>query len=390
MKHYKYLIVGGGISTDAAVRGIREMDSVGSIGVISSETDPPYKRPYLSKKLWSGKPLEKVYLHTDSLKVDLMLGRTATMLDPQQKRLTDDRRDTFAYDRILLATGGSPNHLPFGNGRIIYYRTLRDYFRLKELSGEAESFLVVGGGFIGAEVAASLRIAGKKVTMIFPEKSIGSRVYPRDLSLYITDYYRRKGVEILAGETVKNIEEGDGKTVVIIGTGEKLMVDGVVAGIGIHPNVELAERASLTVDQGIQVDRYLRASSKDIYAAGDVANFPSEFLGRRVRLEHEDNAAAMGRTAGRNMAGAEEAYTHIPMFYSDLFELGYEAVGDLDSRLETVAFWEKPMEKGVVYYLDQGRVKGVLLWNVWDSVDKARALMREGASFSPGELAGKI
>lgn len=390
MTHYKYLIVGGGISADAAVRGIRERDSDGTIGVIGSETDPPYSRPYLSKGLWSGKPFEKIYLHTESLGVDLLLGREVMKLDREKKSLRDDQKNSYSYDRLLLATGGTPNRLPFDTRETIYYRSLRDYLRLKELSQKVENFLVIGGGFIGAEVAASLSTVGKKVIMIFPEKSIGSRVYPEDLSLFLNDYYRQKGVEILAGQTVVNIEEGSESITLTTGGGERLSADGVVAGIGIHPDVELAQQSGLTVENGIQVDQYLKTSDGEIYAAGDVANFPSEVLNRRLRLEHEDNAAAMGRTAGRNMAGAEEAYTHIPMFYSDLFELGYEAVGDLDSRHETVADWKEPLKKGVVYYLERGKVRGVLLWNVWDSVDKARALMREGRSYHPGELVGKI
>ena len=166
--------------------------------------------------------------------------------------------------------------------------------------------------------------------------------------------------------------------------------DGVVAGLGIQPNVALAEQAGLAVEDGILVDEHLRTSQEAIYAAGDVANFPNPALGRRLRVEHEDNANTMGAAAGRNMAGAARPYTHLPFFYSDLFDLGYEAVGDLDARLETVADWKEPYREGVVYYLGDGRVRGVLLWNVWEQVDAARRLIAEPGPFRAQDLRGRL
>jgi NADPH-dependent 2,4-dienoyl-CoA reductase/sulfur reductase-like enzyme len=163
-------------------------------------------------------------------------------------------------------------------------------------------------------------------------------------------------------------------------SGAGFEVDGVVAGIGIRPNLDLARQAGLQVENGILVDAQLQTSAPAIYAAGDVANFTHAALGKRMRVEHEDNAIQMGKLAGRNMAGANEPYTHAPMFYSDLFELGYEAVGELSSKLEMVADWQEPFKKGMVYYLDAGTVRGVLLWNVWDGVPAARELLGQPAA----------
>jgi NADPH-dependent 2,4-dienoyl-CoA reductase/sulfur reductase-like enzyme len=168
------------------------------------------------------------------------------------------------------------------------------------------------------------------------------------------------------------------------------MVDGVVAGIGIQPNSQLAQEAGLAVDNGIVVDEFLRTSQPDIYAAGDVAAFNDQTLGVRRRVEHEDNANTMGRLAGRAMAGGVTPYQHLPFFYSDLFELGYEAVGDVDARLEMVADWTEPYREGVVYYLQAGRVRGVLLWNVWEQVDAARQLIAEPGPFQPADLKGRL
>jgi NADPH-dependent 2,4-dienoyl-CoA reductase/sulfur reductase-like enzyme len=163
-----------------------------------------------------------------------------------------------------------------------------------------------------------------------------------------------------------------------------------VAGIGIRPNIELAGAAGLKVGDGIIVNEQLQTSHPDIYAVGDVANFFHSALGKRVRVEHEDNAIQMGRIAGRNVAGASDAYTHAPMFYSDLFDLGYEAVGEINSELQTFSDWQEPFKKGVVYYLDDGQVRGVVLWNVREKVDEARALLYENGPFSEKDLKGKI
>jgi NADPH-dependent 2,4-dienoyl-CoA reductase/sulfur reductase-like enzyme len=152
-------------------------------------------------------------------------------------------------------------------------------------------------------------------------------------------------------------------------------VDGIVAGIGARPNVDLALAAGLNVDDGIVVDPFLRTSHPDVYAAGDVASFWQSALGYRRRVEHEDNATAMGRHAGRAMAGVPELYEHLPFFYSDLFDLGYEAVGDVDARLEVVADWQEPYRQGVLTYRRDGRISGVVLWNVWDRLDAARSLI---------------
>ena len=174
------------------------------------------------------------------------------------------------------------------------------------------------------------------------------------------------------------------------GSGRAMETDGVVAGVGIHPNLELAKQAGLQIDNGIVVNEQLQTINPDIYAAGDAANFFHSALGKRVRVEHEDNAVQMGKLAGRNMAGTDDTYTHIPMFYSDLFELGYEAVGETSSKMETFSDWEELFKKGVIYYLEQGRVRGVILWNVWEKVDEARALMKEKGPFTAGDLRGKI
>ena len=385
MKHFQYLIVGGGMAGDAAVRGIRELDKRGSIGMLSAEPDPPYARPHLSKALWKGRPMEDIWRNTQDLNAQIILGSKVVGLDPRARTVRSEDGKEYSYEYLLLATGATPRQLPAGEG-IIYFRDLRDYGRLRLLTEQGKDFVVIGGGFIGAELAAALKMVGRNVTLIFPEDGIGAKVFPPALSEYLNEYYREKGVEVLSGHFVDDVTQEGSKLLVHTQAGRNLEVDGVVAGIGVRPNVELARQAGLRIEDGIVVDAHLQTSAPDIYAAGDAANFWHDTLQTRMRVEHEDNALHMGKTAGRNMAGAQDVYEHVPMFYSDLFELGYEAVGELDSELETVADWQEPFKKGVVYYLKDGRVRGVLLWNVWKKLKDARALLAEEGPFSAEEL----
>lgn len=396
MWHYKYLIIGGGMTADAAIDGIHQVDPEGAIGLIGAEVKPPYNRPPLTKGLWQGKPYEKIWRGTPAKEgVTLHLGRMVQSLDPTNKCVTDDQGSVYTFEKLLLATGGTPRRLPFGGDEIIYYRTVADYHRLRTLTEQGQRFAVIGGGFIGSEIAAALAMNGKEVTMVFPDTGLGQRIFPPDLVQFLNDFYRQKGVEIVTGATATGLEKSDGRWVLKIrddhnGSDRNIVADGVVAGIGIQPNVELAKSAGLEVDNGILVDSSLRTSQPDIYAAGDVASFYNPALGTRLRVEHEDNANTMGKLAGQAMAGERVTYHHLPFFYSDLFELGYEAVGELDSRLETVADWQEPYRKGVVYYLREGRVRGVLLWNVWEQVEAARELIAQPGPLGRENLKGRL
>ncbi|HAF45052.1 MAG TPA: pyridine nucleotide-disulfide oxidoreductase [Gallionellaceae bacterium] len=390
MKNSRYLIVGGGMTADSAARGIRKVDTSGSITMICEERDPPYDRPPLSKSLWKDKPFETIWRDTATLNVEVLRGRKVVTLNAAKKTVTDDAGNIYGYEKLLLATGGSPRLLPDADAQVIYFRNADDYRKLRALSERGKDFVVIGGGFIGSEVAAALAMNGKRVTMVFPSYGIGSRVYPPDLMTFLNSYYEEKGVTLLASETVKSVRKLDGKMVVTTGSGRELTADGVVAGLGILPNTALAEQAGLDINNGIIVDELLRTSDPDIYAAGDVANFHSAALDKRMRVEHEDNANVMGEMAGRNMAGQTDIYSHQPYFYTDLFELGYEAVGVLDSSLDTVEDWQETFHKGVIYYLRDGYVRGVLLWNTWGQVAAATQLIAEKAQHTRESLKGRI
>lgn len=385
-----YLIIGGGMTADAALRGIRECDVRGEITILSDEPVPPYNRPPLSKGLWKGEGRDSVWRHTPSEGVDLRLDTRARTIDRRAKTVTDEAGRTYPYDRLLLATGGSPRRLDVHDDGVIYFRTVADYDRLRRLADVSSRFAVIGGGFIGTEIAAALAAEGKQVTMLVRQPHLGAGVFPEDMTVFLDQYFREHGVELLTSEVVKAVEREDEAWSVVTGSGRRLLVAAVVAGLGITPNVSLAAAAGLRVDDGIIVDDYLRTLDPAIFAAGDVARFFSPALGRRLRCEHEDNANTMGTVAGRNMAGAVEPYHHLPYFYSDLFDAGYEAVGDLDAGLETVADWIEPFGKGVIYYLKDDRVRGVLLWNTWGQLAAARDMVRHAVVDDRNSLLGRI
>jgi 3-phenylpropionate/trans-cinnamate dioxygenase ferredoxin reductase component len=390
MTHYPYLIIGGGMTGAAAVRGIRRLDADGRIGLFTREPHSPYKRPFLSKALWKGTAYDKVWMKMDMSLIDLHLATSIVRIDRKNKQAVDHHGKIHGYDKLLLATGGAARRLPWEVDGLIYFRELDDYLQLKSLAEHQSHIAVIGGGFIGSEIAAALNMHGNRVTMIFPEAGIGTRIYPAALSRFITDYYQSKGVEMLIGHGVEAIARHADVYEIRSNRGKTVHVDGVVVGIGLQVDTELAIGAKLAVDNGILVDEFLRTDDPAIYAAGDVANFFNPVLGKRMRVEHEDNANIMGETAGRNMAGDAVAYDHLPFFYSDLFDLGYEAVGELNAGMDLVEDWQEPYRKGVVYYLEQGRVRGVLLWNTWGHMDKARALIAEHGPFSAQQLIGYI
>ncbi len=384
MGAYRYVIVGGGMTGDSACRGIRDQDADGTIGLFAAEPHDPYARPPLSKGLWSGKEESSVFRGTPQLGVDVHAGRRIVALDLEDRTATDDTGETHDYEKLLLATGGSPRRLPGGDERVIYFRTLDDYRHLRDLASDGVRVAVIGGGFIGSEIAAALASNGCAVTIVFPEPGIGARLFPAELSAFVNDYYRERGVTVLAEETVESIGAGELTT----DHGSTIEADAIVAGLGIVPVTDLAETAGLDVDDGILVDELGRAGGReDVFAAGDVARFPVPALGGTRRVEHEDHANTHGRVVGANMAGADQPYDHLPFFYSDLFDLGYEAVGDVDSRLDTVAEWAEPNRKGVVAYVDgDGKARGFLLWDAWGKVDSARELIRAGAVVGAADL----
>jgi 3-phenylpropionate/trans-cinnamate dioxygenase ferredoxin reductase subunit len=395
---YTYVIVGGGLAGASAVQGIRERDREGSVLLIGQEKHLPYDRPPLSKDLWLGKKkMEQIFVHDqafyDQNGVSLALGPQIAGIDVVRKTVSDENGKTYRYEKLLLATGGIPRSLPISGGHlpgICYFRYLDDYLRIKGEAAEGKSATVIGGGFIGSEIAAALSINKVQVTMVFPSAYLLSRIFPDYLGRAIQRRYVEGGIKIMTGERPASLAREGDRFITRTESGTQIESDLLIVGIGVTPAVALAEKAGLQIGNGIVVNEFLQTSHPDIYAAGDNTLFPSVALGRQVRIEHWDNAVSQGKWAGGNMAGQSKPFTYLPYFFSDLFEFGFEAVGDTNAEFETFADWQTQNDTGVIYYLQEGRIRGAMLCNVWGKLDAARELLQKGERVKPESLRGAI
>jgi 3-phenylpropionate/trans-cinnamate dioxygenase ferredoxin reductase subunit len=366
----KYLIIGGGVVGGRACQGIRRGDAEGSVTLIAGEHHVPYQRPPLSKGYLTGKEgLDKVYLKDDAYyaenNVEVIKGVRAAQIDRAARRVLLDDGRALNYEKLLLATGGSALRLPLpGNDLpgVFTLRTIEDADSIRSVAKSAQRALVIGGSFIGSEVAASLAQLGLEVTMVFPESRLLERVVPGELSGYLHNKYSSKRVQILSGTKPTSIEGGGQVQGVNLDNGRMLAVDLVVMGVGIHLNTELPREAGLELglENAVLVDKFLRTSDPDIYAAGDIAAWPDPTFGKRLRVEHWDVAWQQGMRVGRNMAGQERAYTTMPYFFSDLFDLSFEAWGDLSTWSATVLRGTVESGSFAFYYFSQGKMVGAL------------------------------
>ena len=402
---YDYVIVGGGMAADAAARGIREADPTGSIAVLGDDAEPPYERPPLSKDLWREPEGPEPFLETaDATRAQVRTSTHVTAIRRAQRVVVANDDDEYGYRTLLLATGGRPRELNLGpSPEVVYFRTLDDYHRTRALAGGP--VIVVGGGFLGTEIAAGLAIAGSSVTLLTPDTEIGAGAYPSGVVARIRAAFDEHGVQVVTQARARWLERlAPGRVAVHAGTDDhpiSFAAAGVVLALGIEPNVELAQAAGLAVDDlGVRVDQHLRTLDPFVFAAGDIVDYPDIRLGRR-RVEHVDHAQTSGAYAGRAMAatlaGTElPVYDHTPFFWSDIFDLGYEAVGRLDASMQLVEDWApgRRDEHGVVYYVRDEGLQGVLLWDVFGKVDEARALLGElhepGSLTDPESLRGRI
>lgn len=388
-RSFKYVIAGAGLAGCSAIEGIREKDKDGPILLIGRENHIPYHRPPLSKKLWTGKKKpNEIYVHDEKFftrsNVMPKLGVSVEKIDTEGKKVKDSLGSEYSYEKLLLAMGGSPKKLDIPGGDeegIFYYRYLDDYFRLNDKIKEGIKVLVIGGGYIGSEMAAVLCEKGADVTMIFPEKRMLQRIFPKDLAESIKTEYENKGVEIISEDVPAKIKGKDGDYTIDTKKGKRIGTNVIIAGIGIQPETGIAENAGIRICNGIEVDKELKTSDPDIYAAGDLACFPYEVIEKTMRLEHWDNAMHQGRAAGRNMAGARDKYTYVPYFFSDLFDFGFEALGEVNTELKIKADWKEDLKKGIVYYLDEGVIKGIMFCNVWEKVPEGRCVLAEKTSY---------
>ena len=394
MDRYDYLIVGGGLAAASAVEGIRERDQDGSILLLTDEEEPPYHRPPLSKEFLQAPGAGRELLHVkpegwfeDTAGVDLRLETKVTDLAPRERVVTVEGGETFAGERILLATGGRPRTLSlpgFDLDGVHTLRTVGDSEALRDAASDADEALLVGAGFIGMELAASFGELDVRPAVVELQDRVWSRMLPRDLSEFVQGYFEDRGVEFRLSRRVAELRGDDRVEGAVLDDGSEVSCQLVVVGVGIEPAEGLARDAGLAVQDGIVVDENGETSHGYIYAAGDVARYPDPVFGDLTRVEHWDHAKAHGKTVGRNMAGADEAYDHLSYFFSEAFDLSLNVFGRPAGADRTILSGELP-EGGIVYCGEEGRLCATVLVNDHDSMDRCRELVRRRPSMEEVE-----
>ncbi len=382
-----FVIVGASMAGAKAAEVLRTEGFDGRILLVGDEAVRPYERPPLSKDYLMGRSeREKVYVHPAGWyhdhDVELRLQTRVTAIDPTRHELTTARDELIGYDKLLLTTGSSPRHLSVPGAdphRVFYLRRIEDCEQLKVTLQTASRVAIVGAGWIGLEVAAAARTLGVEVTVLERSGLPLLRVLGPEMAMMFADLHRDHGVDLRLGVQVAEISGGDERTAggVRLVDGAQVDADLVVVGVGVTPNIELAEAAGLTIDNGIMVDEQLRSSDPDIYAAGDVANAFHPPLDKHIRVEHFINAVNQGAAAAQAMLGHDAAYDQVPYFFSDQYDLGmeysgyvepggYDQVvirGDIGKR-EFLTFWVK----------DRTVLAGMNV-NIWDLTDEIHTLV---------------
>jgi 3-phenylpropionate/trans-cinnamate dioxygenase ferredoxin reductase component len=391
-----FVIVGGGLAGAKAAEALRSEGFTGRVVLIGDEADRPYERPPLSKEYLQGRSeREAMDVHPPAWYADqevgLELATRVTSIDPAQRLVLRDPGGPLAYDRLLLATGSSPRHLPLPGAELSGVMTLRrvgDSDALRQALATASQIAVIGAGWIGLEATAAARIAGVAVTMIETAPLPLLRVLGEEVAQVFADLHRDHGVDLRLGAQVEAITGSDG-----VATGVRLAGDVVVdadlvlVGVGVAPNTGLAEAAGLAVDNGVVVDEHLRTSAPEIFAAGDIARAFHPRIGTHIRVEHWANALNQPAVAARSMLGLPAVYDRWPYFYSDQYDLGMEYTGYVEpgGADSVVLRGDRDAREFIAFWLSDGRVLAGCNVNVWDVIDDIQALI--GRTVDPARLA---
>jgi 3-phenylpropionate/trans-cinnamate dioxygenase ferredoxin reductase subunit len=395
VRDVEHLIIGGGVAAAKAAEGLREAGGQGSAVVMTAEPELPYERPPLSKEFLRGEAgRETTRTHDEAWyrdhDVELQLATRASTLDPSTRTVTTEIGDQLRYGGLVLATGATPVRLglPGEDLEGVYYlRTVDDSERLRAAISRAETMVVIGGGFIGAEVAASATQMDTRVTLLELEETLWTRAVGPRMGRFLEEFLRDRGVHVRTRTSAQELEGDGGVEAVVLPDGTRLRADVVVIGVGARPDMDLAERAGLAVDNGILVDEHLRASDL-IWAAGDVANAAHPTFGR-IRIDHWAEALNQGLIAGRNLAGANARYDRVPYFFSDQFDLSLSFLGHARGWDQLVTRGDQRVDEPrfVAWYLRQGVPRAALIVNHWDAEDHVREVIRRAEPVDPDRLA---
>lgn len=371
MKSTKYLLIGGGLASGQAAKQIRQRDPEGTVTIVGEEPHAPYDRPPLSKEFLRGeKSRPELFFDSEQFyaekRIELVLGAAVTRMVPVERRAELAGGEVITYEKALIATGGRPVRLKLPGGDLAgvhYLRTLDDSAAIGAAAAAGKRAVLIGAGFIGMEVAASLTQRGVRVTVIEAQPHIWARFADRALAGFVQDYAARKGVEFITNDSVAEIRGAGRVSSVLTRSGRELPCDLVCIGVGIVPNVELAREAGLTVDNGIIADEFLQSSHPDVYVAGDVASYVDPIFGKRRRVEHWGHAEYCGQLAGQNMSGQRKPYDLLTYVWSDIFDLHLEFAGDESEHDEQLVRGSFANGSFALLYLKQNALRAYFAVN---------------------------
>jgi len=372
MNQAKIVILGGGMVAGYAAKQMVELGlAAGELAILSADNAVPYERPPLSKGFLAGKDTE------DAIKIspedfykqhgiEVRLNCEVTALDVKRRRLVLKAGEEFGFQKLIIATGARPRTLKVPGSQLqnlLYLRSLNDSKRIRDAAQSAKRAVVIGGGFIGMEVAAVLAQKQIEVTLVLSDDRIWKRVFTPEMSNFFEGYYAGKGVRIVKSSSVKELRGDATVRSAVLSDGNRIPCDLVVAGIGVEPLVELASSSGLEVSNGIVVNEYLKTTDPNIFAAGDVANYQDVLFGKRRRVEHWDNAVSQGQYCARSIMGDATPFKHVPYFFSDVFDLSYEYWGDSSGADEIVHRGDTTSNSFSVWWLHEGRARAAFVMN---------------------------
>ena len=389
------VIIGGGQAGLQAAASLRQNKYAGDVTILCAEECLPYQRPPLSKAYLKGELAgERLYFRPDDFfetqNINLRLSTRATSIDPKKRIVETAAGDNLAYDRLLIATGAPPRKLnaPGGDlGGLYYLRTLKDSDALRPILSRDGRIVIVGAGYIGLEVAAVMRAAGKDVTVLEMADRVLARVASPPVSAFYAKLHADAGVEFRFKESLDSfVGKGDVEAVKT-SSGDVIECSAALIGIGANPDIQIAKDAGLDVENGIVVDEFARTSDPNIWAAGDCANFPSKRYGRRLRLESVPNAIEQAKAAATNMAGGDVVYDPLPWFWSDQYDVKLQTVGLIDGADETIVRRSPDTRKFSVWYFKDGALLAVDAINEPAAFAMGKKALTQGLSAAPADLA---